>query len=222
MKKTLLAVTLISVLFASPVMAADNTPTAPDFGKLRESAAAPFRLLGNLIGGNKAEAAQTQPQTADESAIAITRPPGIKIEFRQGGQGITVSHACAPGKCGFWDARVEFRKKGMTVGVDLELKEEGNDLLEAGFSVLAPTQASPECDSCPPLVGVVLTPGEYLVHVTPWYSYRKETEHDKARLGSIRLGMLTVTSNSVTARKLGYLNEAEFLGKKPKNGNQFN
>lgn len=222
MKKHLFAVTLISALFASSVLAADNTPTAPDFGKLRESAAAPFRLLGNLISGNKAEAATAQPDQSaqsDESAIAVTSIGGMKVEYRPDSQWITVTHACMPNNCGYWDARVWLRKKGMTVAVDLELTADGHDLLDAGFGVLAPAQA-PECEPCVLPHGVLLTPGEYLIQVTPFVSYKKELEHKKVQAtGLIRVGVLTVTKNSITARKLGNLNEAEFLGKK---SNSFN
>lgn len=221
MKKHLFAVTLISALFASSVLAADNTPTAPDFGKFRESAAAPFRLLGNLISGNKAEAATAQPdqsaQSDDEPAIAVTSTGGMKVEFRQNSQWITVTHACMPNNCGYWDARVWLKKKGVTVAVDLELTAVGinsHDLLGAGFGVLAPSQA-PECEPCILPQGVLLTPGEYLIQVTPFVSYKKELEHKKVQAtGLIRLGVLTVTKNSITARKLGNVNEAEFLGKK--------
>lgn len=227
MKKSLLTATLIAALFASSVMAADNTPTGPDFGKLRESAAAPFRLLGNLIGGNKAEAATTQPDQSaqsDESTIAVTSFGGMKVEYRPNSQWITVTHACEPNNCGYWDARVWLKKKGVTVAIDLELTADGHDLLSSGFGVLALNQALPECVSCEPLGGVVLTPGEYLIQVTPFVSYKKELEHKKVRAtGLIRLGVLTVTKNSITARStLGNMNEAEFLGKKLKNGTQFN
>lgn len=227
MKKSLLAVTLIAALFSSSVMAADNnTPTGPDFGKLRESAAAPFRLLGNLIGGNKAEAATAQPDQSaqsDESTIAVTSFGGMKVEYRPNSQWITVTHACEPNNCGYWDARVWLKKKGVTVAVDIELTADGHDLVSSGFGVLAPAQA-PECDPCVLPSGVVLTPGEYLIQVSPFVSYKKELEHQKVRAsGLIRLGVLTVTKNSITARStLGNLNEAEFLGKKLKNGTQFN
>lgn len=223
MKKHLFAVTLISALFASSVLAADNTPTAPDFGKLRESAAAPFRLLGNLIGGNKAEAATAKPEQSaqpDESTMAVTSIGGMKVEYRPDSQWITVTHACEPNNCGYWDARVWLKKKGVTVAVDLELTADGFGLLSAGFGVLAPAQA-PACEPCILPSGLLLTPGEYLVQVTPFVNYKKELEHKKVRAtGLIRLGVLTVTKDSITARlSLGNVNEAEFLGKK---SNSFN
>lgn len=216
MKKHLLTVTLISALFASSVLAADNTPTAPDFGKFRESAAAPWRLLGNLIAGNKSEAAAAQP---DQSAITVTGIGGMKVEFKQNCQWITVTHAYEPNNFGFLDARVWFKKKGMTVAIDLELTKDDDHQLSASFGVLAPAQA-PECDPCVLPPGVLLTPGEYLIYATQFSSYKNEMEHKKIRAtGSIRLGMLTVTHNSITARKLENVDEAEFLGKK---SNQFN
>ena len=198
MKKHLFAVTLISALFASSVLAADNTPTAPDFGKLRESAAAPFRLLGNLIGGNKAEAATAQPDQSvqsDESAIAVVAR-GMKAEFRQNGQWISTMQQCQPKEnCGKWATRVELKNKSLKQVVDLDLKP-NHDLLTAGFGVLAPAQAGAS-------PGVLLAPGEYMVIVT---FLRNGQERHKFRLGA-----LTVTQDLITARRVPFDDGSEII-----------
>ena len=201
MKKSLLAVTLIATLLASSVMAADNnTPTGPDFGKLRESAAAPFRLLGNLIGGNKATAATTD-QPDESSANIFMTSFGTKVEFRQNGQWISAMRGCSSHQdCSKWAARIELQSKTVTQSVDLKLEPE-HDLLTtaAGFGVLAPAQAG----AAP---GVLLSPGEYLIVVT--------VLQNGQRLNKMMLGALTVTQDTITARRVSLECSAPVPGKK--------
>lgn len=200
MKRTLLAVTLISALFASSVMAADNTPTAPDFGKLRESAAVPFRLLGSFIGGNKATAATDQPDESSSANIFMTSL-GTKVEFRQNGQWISAMRECSPHQdCSKWEARIELQSKTVTQSVDLKLEPE-HDLLTAaaGFGVLAPAQAG----AAP---GMLLSPGEYLIVVT--------VLQNGQRLNKLMLGALTVTQDTITARRVSLECSAPVPGKK--------